>query len=113
MARRNVRQRTNNSSRKMCNGAIAREATRDAMKLPRRNFLHLLAGAAALPTVSRFAWAQAYPSRPVRIIVGFAPCPCRKLGPHILMMQSAQDGAAEYAANGLDSAVDRRILVQG
>jgi tripartite-type tricarboxylate transporter receptor subunit TctC len=39
------------------------------MKLPRRNFLHLAAGAAALPAVSRFAWAQAYPSRPVRIIV--------------------------------------------
>ena len=43
------------------------------MKLPRRNFLHLAAGAAALPAVSRFAWAQAYPSRPVRLIVGFAP----------------------------------------
>jgi tripartite-type tricarboxylate transporter receptor subunit TctC len=44
------------------------------MKLPhRRQFLHLAAGAAALPTVSRIAWAQAYPSRPVRIIVGFAP----------------------------------------
>jgi tripartite-type tricarboxylate transporter receptor subunit TctC len=42
------------------------------MKLPRRTFLHLAAGAAALPAVSRFAWAQAYPSRPVRIIVGFA-----------------------------------------
>ncbi len=43
------------------------------MKLPRRNFLHLLASAAALPTVSRTARAQAYPSRPVRWIVGFAP----------------------------------------
>jgi tripartite-type tricarboxylate transporter receptor subunit TctC len=43
------------------------------MKLPRRKFLHLAAGAAALPAVSRFAWAQAYPSRPVRIIVPFAP----------------------------------------
>ena len=42
------------------------------MKLLRRNFLHLAAGAAALPAVSRFAFAQAYPSRPVRIIVGFA-----------------------------------------
>ena len=42
------------------------------MKLPRRNFLQLAAGAAALPAVSCFAWAQAYPSRPVRIIVGFA-----------------------------------------
>ena len=42
------------------------------MKFPRRQFLHLAAGAAALPAVSRFAWAQTYPSRPVRIIVGFA-----------------------------------------
>jgi tripartite-type tricarboxylate transporter receptor subunit TctC len=42
------------------------------MKLPRRNFLRLAAGAAALPAVSRIARAQAYPTRPVRIIVGFA-----------------------------------------
>src|SRR5262245_18427582 len=42
------------------------------MKLPRRNFLHLAAGAAALPGVSRIAWTQAYPTRPVRIIDGFA-----------------------------------------
>ena len=41
------------------------------MKLPRRKFLHLAAGAAALPATSRFAWAQAYPTRPVRIIVPF------------------------------------------
>jgi tripartite-type tricarboxylate transporter receptor subunit TctC len=43
------------------------------MKLPRRNFLHLAAGAAALPAVSRVAWGQTYPSRPVRWIVGVAP----------------------------------------
>jgi tripartite-type tricarboxylate transporter receptor subunit TctC len=43
------------------------------MKLPRRNFLHLAAGAAALPAVSRIAWAQAYPARPVRLIVPLAP----------------------------------------
>jgi tripartite-type tricarboxylate transporter receptor subunit TctC len=43
------------------------------MKLPRRHFLHLAAGAAALPAVSRIARAQAYPSRPVRIVVGFPP----------------------------------------
>jgi tripartite-type tricarboxylate transporter receptor subunit TctC len=43
------------------------------MNLPRRQFLHLAAGAAALPAVSRLAWAQAYPTRPVRIIVGAAP----------------------------------------
>jgi tripartite-type tricarboxylate transporter receptor subunit TctC len=42
------------------------------VKLPRRKFLHLAAGAAALPVVSRIAWAQAYPTRPVRIIVGLA-----------------------------------------
>src|SRR5271170_1354658 len=41
------------------------------MKLPRRNFLHLAAGAAALPVLPRVASAQTYPSRPVRIIVGF------------------------------------------
>ena len=43
------------------------------MKLPRRRFLHLAAGAAALPAVSRVAWAQTYPTRPVRIVVGFPP----------------------------------------
>lgn len=43
------------------------------MKLPRRSFLHLAAGAAALPAVSRIATAQSYPSRPVRWIVGFPP----------------------------------------
>jgi tripartite-type tricarboxylate transporter receptor subunit TctC len=42
------------------------------MKLPRRQFLHLAAGAAALPAVSRIAKAQSYPSRPVRIVVPFA-----------------------------------------
>jgi tripartite-type tricarboxylate transporter receptor subunit TctC len=41
------------------------------MKLSRRKFLHLAVGVAPLPAISRIAWAQAYPSRPVRIIVGF------------------------------------------
>ena len=43
------------------------------MKHSRRRFLHLAAGAAALPAVSRIARAQAYPSRPARWVVGFAP----------------------------------------
>ena len=43
------------------------------MKLPRRNFLHLAAGATALPVLSRIARAQAYPTRPVRLIVGWPP----------------------------------------
>ena len=43
------------------------------MKLPRRRFLHLAAGAAALPAATRVARSQTYPSRPVRIIAGFPP----------------------------------------
>jgi tripartite-type tricarboxylate transporter receptor subunit TctC len=43
------------------------------MKFPRRQFLHLAAGVAALPAVSRIASAQTYPTRPVRLIVGFPP----------------------------------------
>ena len=41
------------------------------MRFPRRGFLHLAVGAAALPARPRLSWAQAYPSRPVRIVVGF------------------------------------------
>jgi tripartite-type tricarboxylate transporter receptor subunit TctC len=43
------------------------------MKLPRRKFLDLAAGAAVLPAVSRVTWAQVYPTRPVRLVVGFPP----------------------------------------
>src|SRR5438445_1021833 len=53
---------------------------RHTMKLPRRQFLHLAAGAAALPAVSRLAWAQAYPTRPVRIIVAAAPGGANDMG---------------------------------
>src|SRR5262249_11817063 len=42
------------------------------MNLARRQFLHLAAGAATAPMISRIARAQAYPTRPIRIIVGFA-----------------------------------------
>jgi tripartite-type tricarboxylate transporter receptor subunit TctC len=43
------------------------------IKFPRRKFLHMMTGAVALPTLSRTVRAQAYPTHPVRIIVGFAP----------------------------------------
>ncbi|QWG14905.1 tripartite tricarboxylate transporter substrate binding protein [Bradyrhizobium sediminis] len=43
------------------------------MRLPRRQFLHLAAGATLLPAVSGTAWAQSYPSRPIRLIVGYPP----------------------------------------
>jgi tripartite-type tricarboxylate transporter receptor subunit TctC len=50
-----------------------RHATVDAMKLSRRRLSFLAATAAALPTAAGIAWAQAYPSRPVRWLVGYAP----------------------------------------
>jgi len=58
------------------------------MRLPRRRFLNLAAGAAAVPAVSRIAWAQAYPTRPITIIVPFAAgggtdVPARIVGEHM------------------------------
>src|SRR5262249_42001146 len=54
------------------------------MKLPRRKFLHLVAGAAALPAVSHVARAQVYPTRPVRIIVGFPAAGCTHITPRLI-----------------------------
>ena len=63
-----------NRKREICtSGSVRDEDGQPPHLLGRRNLLHLAAGAAALPAVSRFAWAQAYPTRPVRIVVGFAP----------------------------------------
>jgi len=69
------------------------------MKLPRRQFLHLAAGAAALPAVSRFAWAQAYPTRPVRIIVGFAPA-------------GTTDIAARLMGQGLSERLGQQFVIE-
>jgi tripartite-type tricarboxylate transporter receptor subunit TctC len=63
-----------NRKREICtSGSVRDEDGQPPHLLGRRRFLHLAAAAAALPVVSRIASAQAYPSRPVRIIVGFAP----------------------------------------
>src|SRR5450759_2681969 len=63
-----------NRKREICtSGSVRDEAGQPPHLLGRRNFLNLAAGAAALPAVSRIARAQTYPTRPVRIIVGFAP----------------------------------------
>src|SRR5262249_13907520 len=61
-----------NRKREICtSGSVRDEDGQPPHLLGRRQFLHLAAGAAALPSVSRVGWAQAYPTRPVRLIVGF------------------------------------------
>jgi tripartite-type tricarboxylate transporter receptor subunit TctC len=63
-----------NRKREICtSGSVRDEDGKHPHLLGRRSFLHLAAGAAALPAVSRIAMAQAYPTRPVKIVVGFAP----------------------------------------
>src|SRR5256884_5093884 len=63
-----------NRKREICtSGSVRDEDGQPPHLLGRRNFLHLVAGAAALPAISRAARAQAYPSRPVRLIVPLAP----------------------------------------
>jgi tripartite-type tricarboxylate transporter receptor subunit TctC len=70
------------------------------MKLPhRRHFLHLAAGAAALPAMSRIARAQTYPARPVRVIVGFTP-------------GSAPDIVARLLAQWLSERLGQQFLVE-
>jgi len=69
------------------------------MRLPRRKFLHLAAGAVALPVVSRIASAQAYPSRPVKIIVGQAA-------------GSASDIVARLIAQFLSDKLGQQFLVE-
>ena len=63
-----------NRKREICtSGSVRDEDGQPPHLLGRRKFLHLAAGASALPAVSHIAWAQAYPTRPVHIIVGYAP----------------------------------------
>jgi tripartite-type tricarboxylate transporter receptor subunit TctC len=69
------------------------------MKLPRRKLLHLAAGIAALPAISRIAWAQSYPVRPVRLIVGIAP-------------GGSQDIAARLIAQRLSERLGQQFVVE-
>ena len=73
------------------------------MKLPRRKFLHLAVGAAALPAVSRIARADTYPSRPVRIIVGFGAGG----SPGVLSPASRHNGCPNGSASNLSSRTGR------
>ena len=69
------------------------------MKLARRQFLHLAAGAIALPVVSRIAWAQTYPARPVRIVVG-------------LTAGSASDIVARLVGQWLSERLGQQFIVE-
>ena len=69
------------------------------MKLPRRRFLHLAAGAAALPVVSRTARAQAYPARPITLIVPFPP-------------GGSTDVGARIVADHMSRTLGQQIVVQ-
>ena len=68
------------------------------MKLPRRQFLRLTAGAAGLPAASRFAAAQTYPARPVRIILGFPA-------------GNASDIVARLMAQSLSERLGQQVIV--
>src|SRR5262245_9801025 len=69
------------------------------MKAPRRAFLRLAAGAAMLPAVSRVAFAQAYPSRPIRLVVAFVP-------------GGATDTLARQISNDLKEALGQPVVIE-
>jgi tripartite-type tricarboxylate transporter receptor subunit TctC len=71
------------------------------MTLPRRTFLHLAAGAAALPAVSPFAWAQSYPSLPVRIVVGLAPGSSPDIMSHLLGQSLSERLRQQFVVDNL------------
>jgi tripartite-type tricarboxylate transporter receptor subunit TctC len=70
-----------------------------ATRLARRQFLHLAAGAAAVPATSRIAVAQAYPTRPVRFIVPFPP-------------GGSTDPAARFIAESMSRSFSQRVYVE-
>jgi len=69
------------------------------MKIPRRKFFYLAASVAASPFISRFAWAQSYPGRPVRLIVGAVP-------------GSAPDVIARLTAQWLSERLGQSFIVE-
>jgi tripartite-type tricarboxylate transporter receptor subunit TctC len=69
------------------------------VKFPRRRFLHLAAGAAALPVLSRITWAQTYPSRPITIVVPFA-------------VGGATDVIARMMAERMKSSLGQPVIVE-
>ena len=84
------------------------------MRFPRRQFLHLAAGAAVLPASSRFAWAQAYPTRPVRIIVGLPAGSSSDIGARLMAETSVarmERGAGRVPVERIPYPVDQAITI--
>ena len=77
------------------------------MKLPRRKFLHLAAATTALPSASRIARAQSYPSRPVRFVVGFAPGGGGDLATRLMAQWLSERRGQQFVVeNGVDTTID-------
>src|SRR5258707_9568954 len=78
------------------------------MQLPRRTFLHLAMGAAALPVVSRGASAQTYPSRPVRFVVSFAAGGPNDVGARIVAQFLSERTGQQFVVENRTGAGDRK-----
>src|SRR6266446_3327134 len=74
------------------------------MKLPRRQFLHLATGAAALPALSHIANAQSYPTRPVRVIVPFAPAGPTDVFARLLAQEMSEHFGRQFYVENLPGA---------
>ena len=89
-----------NRKREICtSGSVRDEDGQPPHLLGRRNFLHLAAGAAALPAISRFARAQTYPSRPITMIVPFPP-------------GGLADVIGRIAAEGMRASLGQSIIIE-
>lgn len=74
------------------------------LKLPRRNILRLAAAATALPAISRFAWAQSYPARPVRLLVGFPASGLTDILARVLSESLSQHAGQQFVVEDLPGA---------
>src|SRR5215475_12776112 len=96
---RDTRSSTSRCSGNRVSRDSAEQATGGTMKLPRRKFLHLAAGAAALPALPRIAGAQTYPNRYVRFVVPFPP-------------GGSADPIARVLANRLSEMWSQQVIIE-
>src|SRR5712691_10958482 len=92
---------------------VGRTSRRHAMKFPRRQFLHLATGAAALPAVSRSVWAQTYPARPVRVIVPYAPGGSNDVFGRLIAQRLSEHFAKQFYVENVGGAAGNIGMGQG